>query len=95
MRVEVALPEFPEKAPLLEKLAALAPGAVRRQLESGYDHPIRQSGGLMQSIRAEVTEDGVEVGTPLPYAERVHTRYPFLKDGLENAAEEWKESLNG
>lgn len=93
MKAEFVLPEFPEKTPLLEKLAALAPAAVCEQLESGYDHPIRQSGGLMQSIRAEVTEEGVEVGSSLPYAARVHARYPFLTDGLTKAAEEWKESL--
>ncbi len=69
-----------------------AVASVRREMQSGYGKPIRQSGKLYDSISFRAEDGILSVGSDLPYAALVHEGTssmpgrPFLLEGMQNAA---------
>ena len=79
----------------LDRMGAEAVAAVRQQMETGYDEPIRATGRLMADVRCERDGLTLRIGNTLPYAEAVHDGTPrrkgrpYLRDGVEGVMGRW------
>ena len=81
-------------AEALDGAGRCAAALVRRQLQSGYGAPVKDTGALMDSLAFAVEGSTVRIGSPLPYAALVHdgtsrmAARPFLADGMLGGAED-------
>lgn len=90
------LPEFLARLDLTSAAHAMgqaAVSAVREQMLSGYEQPIRRTGALHDDVSYTVKGTSVTIGSTLPYAPLVHDgtsrlpARPYLADGILRSAD--------